>query len=253
MVMLLPRQTTLCRFSSECILTFLFVAFFISPTWAQSAPPPAPDAAKSAPESVYANPEYQKLYNDAAQAMQAKEYAKALSKLDELDKSFPGLANVSNLRGAIYTEQRDFVKASDAFAKAYELDRKAFAPRFNLGEVLFLQKKYPEARVKFEALLLEDPKNDLARYKIFLCYLANGEKVDAEKVLNQFSFAGDLPAYYFAHAAWEFANSNFGEAQGWLQSASGIYSQQANLLFVDSLVELGYLKREEAKKPDEKK
>jgi Flp pilus assembly protein TadD len=217
--------------------------------WGQANPPAA--ASAPAADPVLSNPEYQRLYNDAAVALQKKDYAAALGKLDELDKAFPNAINAVNLRGAVYTEQRDFAKAGEAFAKAADLDKKAFPPRFNIGEVLFLQKKYAEARAKFEALQAEDSKNDLVRYKVFLCYLAAGEKEKAEKVLGEFNFAGDLPAYYFAHAAWEFAKPtpNLEEAKGWLESAGNIYSQQANLLFVDSLVELGYLKREEAKKP----
>lgn len=248
-MMLQPKQNTLRRWESERILAICLVFFVVSVATLSAQAPTSPTTDKPSNESVFANPDYQKFYNEASAAMQKKDFAAALAKLDELEKAFPNIANVWNLRGAIYTEQRDYPKAGEAFAKANELDKKAFAPRFNLGEVLFLQKKYPEARAKFEILLAEDAKNDLARYKIFLCYLANGEKVTAEKVLNQFNFAGDMPAYYFAHAAWEFSNSNATEAQGWLQSAASIYSQQANMLFVDSLVELGYLKREEAKKP----
>lgn len=249
--MLQRRQDTLRRWQGERILGICVVVGLLSmgSLWAQM--PTSPSGDKSSPEAAYANPEYQKLYSDAAQALQQKDYAGALSKLDVIEKSFPNIVNVWNLRGAVYTEQRDFTKASEAFAKAGDLDKKAFAPRFNMAEILFLQKKYPEARAKFEVLLAEDAKNDLARYKVFLCYLANGEKIDAEKVLNQFNFAGDMPAYYFAHAAWDFSRNNPQDAQGWLQSANGIYSQQANLLFVDSLVELGYLKREEKK--DDKK
>ncbi|PAW76044.1 MAG: hypothetical protein B9S32_16695 [Verrucomicrobia bacterium Tous-C9LFEB] len=250
-IMLQRSQNTLRRWQGECILGFILVAGILSMGSLQAQVPASPSGDKSAATAA-SNPEYQKLYNEAAQALQQKDYAGALAKLDTIEKSFPNMVNVWNLRGAIYTEQRDFAKASEAFAKAGDIDKKAFAPRFNMAEVLFLQKKYPEARAKFEVLLAEDAKNDLARYKVFLCYLANGEKIDAEKVLNQFNFAGDMPAYYFAHAAWDFSQNNPQDAQGWLQSASGIYSQQANLLFVDSLVELGYLKREENKK-DEKK
>lgn len=246
--MIRPKQDTLRLWQCERILGICLVVVSVSCSSLLAQAPTAPTSPtgdKPATDSVFANPEYQKLYNEAAQALQQKDYTLALSKLGDLEKAFPNIANVWNLRGAIYTEQRDFAKASEAFARAFDLDKKAFAPRFNLAEILFLQKKYPEARAKFEALLAEDAKNDLARYKIFLCLLANGEKVDAEKVLNQFDFAGDMPAYYFAHAAWEFSKNNAAEAQGWLQSAGGIYSQQANMLFIDSLVELGYLKRED--------
>lgn len=232
----------------QCIFSLLLITLASPVSILAQATPPA-TSTPSAAQSVTASPEYKNIYDEAAVALQKKDYSTALTKLDELDKAFPNTINSVNLRGAVYTDQRDFAKAAEAFARAVELDKKAFAPRFNIGEVLFLQKKYTDARAKFEVLAAEDPKNDLVRYKIFLCYLASGDKTQAEKMLNQFDFAGDLPAYYFAHAAWEFAKTpaNTEEAQSWLKSAGNIYPQRDNLLFVDSLVELGYLKREEKK------
>jgi len=195
------------------------------------------------------SPELLNKYREAAIEMEKKNFDGALVKVDEAQKIAPNNPNLENLRGAIYTQKKDFAKATEAFTKASQLDKKSFSPKYNLCELLFLQKKYPEALTQFQALQTEDPKNNLVKYKVFLCLLALDNKPEAEKLLDKMDPFDELPVYYFSKAAWDFKNANGTEAKSWLVSARNIYPPQKNALFVDALMELGYLPRDNPDAP----
>jgi tetratricopeptide (TPR) repeat protein len=208
----------------------------------------AADSAIAGKEKV--NPELVRKFREAAAAMEKKDYATAHARLDDADKLAGAntsiLSTLANMRGAVYVKQKDWAKAEEAFGKSVQFDSRNFGPRYNLGEIMFMQKKYPEARQRFQKLASEEPKNDLVRYKVFLTYLAENNMTEARKLLDSFDFYGDLPAYYFAHAAWEFKNNNPKEGRSWILSAQKIYPVFKNALFADSLSELGLITQQTA-------
>ncbi len=210
------------------------------------ASPPSPSASTSNPSNDKSKPESEpaRLYREAVIELEKKNYTGSLSKIDEAEKLTPNDSNLENLRGAVYTHQRDFPKAIEAFTKAVDFNKSSFSARFNLCEVLFLDKMYPEAESHFQELYKDNPKNELVLYKLFLCDLAQDKRDDAKKILTGLSFGDDFPTYYYAHAAWEFKNNNSKEAYGWIGSANNIYPPQLNALYSDSLVELGWIPRE---------
>jgi tetratricopeptide (TPR) repeat protein len=203
----------------------------------------------AAPDDEKPSPELLKKYREAAIEMEKKNYDGALAKVDEAVKMAPANPNMENLRGAIYTQQKNYAKATEAFTRASQMDKKAFSPRYNLCEILFLQKKYSDALAQFQVLQAEDPKNDLVKYKVFLCYLVQDHPPEARKLLDKMDPFDELPVYYFSKAAWDFKNSNPTQANTWLVSARNIYPPQKNALFVDSLMELGYIPRDNPDTP----
>lgn len=211
------------------------------PLAAQEETAPAPDApAPAAEQKPEMSPDFIRLYKEATQLLREEKYQEALAKLDEAEQ-IEANTNSMNLRGAIYTEMRDYENARQSFQKAVEASPDSFGPKFNLGEVDFLQRRYERARLRFNQLLQENDQNDLVRYKLYLTYLLDGDKDKARAMLGDFNFAGDMPGYYFAHAAWEFAAERPKVAYGWIGSATSIYPGQVNNLFADSLIELGWL------------
>jgi tetratricopeptide (TPR) repeat protein len=217
---------------------FLLVFGGLANTLLFAQTPPNPVTAK--PAGPAPSQAWQDAYNKAVAFLQEKKFAEALLALDEADKIDPSQLAGTNLRGAIYTEKKEYAKAEPYFQKAAELDPKNFGPRFNLGEVQFLQKRYPEARQRFEVLSKENPKDELVRYKIYLCYLLEGQEAQAKQLLGGFDFASTTPAYYFANAAWEFYHKNPAAARGWIVSALDIYNAKVNEIFADSLIELNW-------------
>ncbi|NCZ96413.1 MAG: tetratricopeptide repeat protein [Verrucomicrobia bacterium] len=195
---------------------------------------------------------YKVTYIRSAQAFSRNDLENAIKFLDLAEQAKPGQANTANLRGAIYTRQRDWPKAQSAFEEALKLQPDLPMAQFNLGEVLFLNKKYAEARERFQIFVNSQPKNDLGLYKIYLCDLLGGDKAKADAFLNTLQPNPNSPLYYFAKAAEAFVKGDKTVAMEFVGSAYRIYPPDANATFADSLVEKGYLSGEQAEKiPEE--
>ena len=125
--------------------------------------PSAAEAAAKRTDDLPSDPEekYKVTYIRAAQAFSRNDLENAIKFLELAEQSKPAQANTANLRGAIYTRQRDWPKAQAAFEEALKLQPDLPMAQFNLGEVLFLNKKYPEARERFQIFVNSQPKNDL--------------------------------------------------------------------------------------------
>ena len=223
---------------------------------------PSPGAAGSSsgemstPGPVAEDPEekYKVAYVRSAQAFARNDLEGALKYLDTADQAKPNQANNANLRGAIYTRQRDWVKAEAAFRESLRLQPDMPMAQFNLGEVLFLNNKYAEARERFQIFLNSQPKNDLGSYKIYLCDLLGGNQAKANEFLNQLQPSPNSPLYYFSKAAEAFAKQDKTAGLEFVSSAYRIYPPDANATFADSLVEKGYLSGEQAQPiPEEDK
>lgn len=195
---------------------------------------------------------YRVTYVRAAQAFSRNDLETAIQFLELAEQAKPGQANTANLRGAIFTRQRDWSKAQAAFEEALKLQPDLPMAQFNLGEVLFLNGKYQEARARFQNFLNSQPKNDLGLYKIYLCDLLGGNQAKAEDFLRSLQPNPESPIYYFSKAAEAFVQGNKAAAVEFISSAYRIYPADANATFADSLVEKGYLSGEQAEKiPEE--
>lgn len=189
---------------------------------------------------------YKVAYVRSAQAFSRNDLEGAIKYLDVADQAKPNQANNANLRGAIYTRQRDWVKAEAAFRDSLRLQPDMPMAQFNLGEVLFLNNKYTEARERFQIFVNSQPKNDLGLYKIYLCDLLGGNQAKANDFLSHLEPSPNSPLYYFAKAAEAFAKQDKNAGMEFVGSAYRIYPPDANATFADSLVEKGYLTGEQA-------
>lgn len=226
------------------VLLLLFMAVFSVRSWPEEPNPNLNDL-----DAI--PPELQTKIREVGMAFSLGKYSDALSKIDEADKTFPHSAVIHNLRGAIYVKQRDFPKATEQFNKALEAKANYFDARFNLSEILFLEKKYAEARKAFQKLaddttIKSDPSQqklwrDVVSYKIFLTYLLENNEAEAQKILQKIDPYAETPIYYFTNAAWEYQHKQNTKAEGWIRSSLTIFSPQTNDLFADSLVEIGWI------------
>lgn len=217
------------------------------------APMAAAEAAKRT-DDLPTDPEekFKVTYIRAAQAFSRNDLENAVKFLELAEQAKPGQANTANLKGAIYTRQRDWPKAQAAFEEALRLQPDLPMAQFNLGEVLFLNNQYAQARERFQIFLNSQPKNDLGLYKIFLCDLLGDQKAKAEDFLNSLEPSPNSPIYYFSKAAEAFVKGDKPAAMEFVGSAYRIYPPDANATFADSLVEKGYLTGEQAEKiPEE--
>ena len=221
---------------------------------AEVASPMTPSGAPTQTDDLPSEPEekYKVTYVRAAQAFSRNDLENAIKFLELAEQVKPGQANTANLRGAIYTRQRNWPKAQAAFEEALKLQPDLPMAQFNLGEVLFLNSQYKEARERFQTFLNSQPKNDLGLYKIYLCDLLGGDNVRAQDFLISLQPNPVSPIYYFSKAAESFVKGDKAAAMEYVGSAYRIYPPDANATFADSLVEKGYLSGEQAEKiPEE--
>ena len=198
--------------------------------------------------------ELEEMYNTAYRAFDAGKFPEALKQLDAIDARQPDLAASKNLRGVILMRQGNYDQAEAALTEAARIDPKFWNARFNLAEIPFLKKDWPEARKRFEGLL-STGKTDLAKeasqliqYKILLTYLMEDKSNMVDSILAKLELSPDTPAVDYVKAAVALQQKNQTEANDWISAAQKNYSPQLNKLFVESLYEVGWLEKPEGQR-----
>ena len=193
--------------------------------------------------------ELEAMYDKAFREFDANNYQQALKDLDAIDARQPDLAESQNLRGVILMRQRDYANAEVALRKALAADPKFWNASFNLAEIPFLQKNWPEARKRFQELLsgnaseLQGEATQLIQYKILLTYLLEGKENMVDAMLAKFELSPDTPAAHYTNAAIALHKQNADEAKRALADAEKTFSPQLNKLFAESLYTIGWLEK----------
>jgi predicted Zn-dependent protease len=193
---------------------------------------------------------FEAMYERAFQAFDSAKYNEALSALDAIDAEQPDLAESLNLRGAVYMRQGKYDRAEVALRKALSLEPKFWNARFNLAEIPFLKKDWPEARNRFVALVADENQREmqaetaqLVQYKILLTFVLQGKENMADWILNKFEEAKDSPAQYFAKAAIAYQHGNGKEANELVAAADKRFSPSLNKLYAESFYEVGWVQK----------
>jgi Flp pilus assembly protein TadD len=193
--------------------------------------------------------ELEEMYNAAYKAFDSNKYPEALKQLDAIDARQPDLAASKNLRGVILMRQGNYDEAETALQEAAKIDPKFWNARFNLAEIPFLKKDWPEARKRFEQLLstggpdLAKEASQLIQYKILLTYLMEGKGDMVDSILAKLELSPDTPAVDYVKAAVALQQKNQNEAKDWINAAEKNFSPQLNKLFAESLYEAGWLEK----------
>ncbi len=137
----------------------------------QSAPSPAgkaPQTAKKASPFLEAETLLrQGLLDQAKQKIQ-----------DELQRN-PSSAEGYNLLGIVYSQEKDYANAQEAFQHALKLDANSFDARNNLGNVYVAQEKLDLAEKEFRRVLRLDPGNRDGNYNLGLVLMARNLPAEA--------------------------------------------------------------------------
>ncbi len=193
--------------------------------------------------------ELEAMYDKAFREFDGNNYEQALKDLDAIDARQPDLAESQNLRGVIQMRQKDYANAEKALQKALAADPKFWNARFNLAEIPFLEKKWPEARKRFQELLsgnaseLQGEATQLIQYKILITYLMEGKDDMVSAMMAKFELSPDTPAVQYANAAIALHKKNDKDAKDALTAAEKNFSPQLNKLFAESLYEVGWLEK----------
>ena len=166
-------------------------------------------------------------------------YDAAQAKLQELSKSMPDDPTVLNLQGSVCSKKKNYTEAEAYYRKALDQESDFFPAAFNLGELLFLQEKYPESRDYFQKLRLRDRTNELLQFKVALCDIKSSDEDRARKSMNSIAFPGDSPAWYYARAAWEYHHGNPKKGREYVHVAQSLFGTKSEL-FDKTFADLGY-------------
>ena len=97
---------------------------------------------------------------------------------EELDRD-PANVEAYNLLGILYTGQKDYANALDAFQHALKIDPKSSPTAINLGNLYLAQQKMDLAEKSFRGVLRVDPANSDANYNLGLLFMANRAPAEA--------------------------------------------------------------------------
>ncbi len=181
----------------------------------------------------------QVLVDGAIKDIETKKYDAALEKLTKADKQDPNSAFILNLFGAVWTKKKDFPKSQEYYEKALMSDPQFFPARFNIGEILFLQKKYPEALAYFASMLDRYPDNELLMFKVYLSLLMTDQMDEAQRFIKRFKYAGETPSWYFAHAAREAKEGNKAKSVEYVSMAKTVFEGKCDI-FIQTFDDLGW-------------
>lgn len=198
------------------LLIFLLLSLSLATAYGQVSAPLPEESTQAAIESVLAD-------------FDAKKNDEALAKLETLQKKLPDDPLILNLIGSVYSKKKDYLAAETYFRKAVKKSPGFFPALYNIGEILFLEKKYTEAREHFQAMRGSDTRNELLQFKVVLCDLALNDTERAKKVMNAIKYPGDSPAWYYAHAAYENTAGNKKKAREYIAGAKYIFGPKTSL------------------------
>jgi len=166
---------------------------------------------------------------------EAGEYQAALDRLATFQGPAANDLSFLNLRGAILTKLSQYDEARRLFQSILATDPNYFPAAFNLGEVQFIAGDYESALDSFQRMRRRDPRNELVRFKILLCFLALGRDNEAQKIAAGLIPAGSTPAWYYAQAVLARKAGDQKLAQKHLTAARSIYQDANCKLFDESL------------------
>lgn len=117
--------------------------------------------------------------------MRLKEYDKAFTALNKLEKTQPGNPLLINLRGGIHLAKKDMVAARSSFEKALQIQKDYFPAVVNLAQMDVREKKPDAAKKRLESFLEVDQKNVQAMMSLADLALSQGAKDEATTWLER--------------------------------------------------------------------
>jgi tetratricopeptide (TPR) repeat protein len=185
---------------------------------------------------------YDAAIKKATQALGAGNLAEADKQADVAAKLEPASAQTANLRGVIAVQRKAYEDAASRFTEAIAADAKFYPAKLNLADVLLLQGKWADARTRYEELQRVDPKSELLQFKIVVADVLDDRQSQATQLINDMTFPGNTPAYYFARAAVLLKQTQEKEAQQYFTNARKYYDEQQCAYFMRFLQQNGLAK-----------
>ncbi len=215
----------------------------------QEADPAATPPAESVPApsaSPTVDPLIEKLgpiLTEFSQLFDARRFEEAAKVLEKAEAIAPDHEVVLSAKAGIYAESGHLDDARKIYLSLLEKSPGAFVPKYNLAELLLLDKQFDQGREAFEKLLKEFPNSDLIRYKILLTHLAQKNGKEALPWLDQLRQPTPTPFMLYGSAAIALFNADLLTGRQIILSAEQLFGPGRQKLLHDSLAEIGLVVR----------
>lgn len=249
-----PELLTIMKRFAFIFLPLISLATSQETPPADENPPAPPEKPQYVIDLESLPPEQNKAYGEnffrANTLFKQKRIFECLEVIETLHAIYDKNPATLNLQGACYVEFRSFDKARNAFAKAEKASPGNFNVRFNMAEIEFVSKKFPEALKQFE-VLLEEAKEDktgqqmmpILKFKVLLCRLKDNNTEGAKAIIADRNYLDDTPLFYYGNAALAYHADKGSTAEEWLARARRIFRDPTILApWQDTLIEFGYIK-----------
>jgi Flp pilus assembly protein TadD len=140
----------------------------------------------------------QKHFQDGRAALDAKDYPRAVTELEQAIQLDPNLGEAHFRLGNAYLQLKDYGKAETAFRSALKIDPDDANAHANLGVTLYAQDRLPEAEAEFRAGLKATP-DDAELHYLLGATLLQQNRLDAARAELEKAVAlkPDLPEAWY--------------------------------------------------------
>jgi len=180
------------------------------------------------------------LLRQATAAYERGDYQGTVGLLETLSGPPANDLSVLNLRAAALTKIGRHEEATKIFSGILAARPDYFPAAFNLAEVRFLAGDREGALEAFRQLRRRDPRNELLRFKVFLCLVSLGRDEEAAKTSRAMNAAGLTPSWYYAQAVVARRAGDEAKAREHLRAARAIYGDQGCLIYDEALETAGF-------------
>jgi tetratricopeptide (TPR) repeat protein len=166
-----PRNAGGSRLARMSGLAVMFISILAAACAAQQS---APSRSTSRPVSSAPSP-----FLEAETLLRQGSVEEAKQKIEEQLKLNPSSVEGYNLLGIVYSAEKDYAHALEAFQHALLLDPNSTRTHNNLGNVYVAQEKFDLAEKEFEKVVHLDPANRDANYNLGLVLMARRSPAQA--------------------------------------------------------------------------
>ncbi len=169
-----PKPRVTHQLLMLCGFPILMIAGFsmTSMTAAAQSSPPRQTTARQSTTAPSPFAEAETLFREGSVDEAKREIAEQL-------RQNPNSVEGYNLMGIIYTSEKNYAQALDAFQQALTVDPKSTRTRNNIGNVYVAQQNLALAEQEFRRVLQLDPANNDAHHNLGLVLLAKGAPAQA--------------------------------------------------------------------------
>ena len=175
------------------------------------------------------------LLRQATAAYEGDDFQGALDLLGSAKGAAAADLSVLNLRAAALTRLGQYKEATEIFTGILRAKPDYFPALFNVAEVKFMSGDREGALEAFRQLRRRDRRNELLRFKIYICLISLGREEDAARTVGAMTPAGITPAWYYAQAVSARRQGDEPKAREYLHTAYALYGKEGCDLYDDAL------------------